>query len=96
MAVIENPEVGHRDQYGDYIQRVTDDWVVVISPMLFNHRICLAEREKYGEFYVAGWCYDDFTSALLAANVWHPDESPAPVGFKREAFAPKERSSSHG
>lgn len=63
-----------------------DEWIVSVSPMMLNDRICLTHRNEYPHSYTAGWCYDQGGSAVLAALVWDHTAEPEPAGFKKKAF----------
>jgi hypothetical protein len=70
----------------------TENWIVSVTPMIFNDRICLTHREKdYPYGYTAGFCYDKGPAAHLAALVWDPETEFEPVGHKKVACDSRER-----
>lgn len=80
------PEVGvFSPEIGGTVVKVTEHWLVVVTPMIFNDRVVLAPHDWYGGF-TAGWCYDKGPGAMLAALVWDPETEPRPAGFKKEAY----------
>lgn len=68
-----------------HVVKVTDDWIVSVTPMIFNDRICLTDRNEWPNTYTAGFCYDKGGAAILAALAWDPDTEPYPDGFKKIA-----------
>jgi hypothetical protein len=75
---------------GAYKVKEGRDWLVSVSPMIFNDRVLLTDRQEYETSrypcYLAGWCYDKGGAAVIAALAWDPDTEHRPVGFKKEAF----------
>lgn len=69
----------------EFIVQRTDKWVVTVTPMLFNERVCLATHDEHGSFYTAGFCYDK-GAAVAAALIWDPQTEQRPTGFKKIAF----------
>lgn len=61
------------------------DWMVSVTPMLFNDRILLAHRDHYPLRWVAGFCYDKGGAAGLAAQIWNPLVTHEPLGYKEVA-----------
>ena len=66
-----------------WIVKWSSRWVVMVSPMIFNDRVCLESRESWKNGYDVGWCYDKGPAAFLAAEAWDPDEEDEPVGYKK-------------
>jgi hypothetical protein len=65
----------------------TDEWVVSVTPMIFNDRVCLTHKQRDWPFgCTAGWCYDKGGAAALAAAVWDLDNEREPAGYKKRAF----------
>lgn len=79
------PEVGFNAEIATTVVKVTEHWVVCVTPMLFNDRVCLSRMEHWDTEIIAGWCYDKGPAAALAAMAWDPETEPRPVGFKRES-----------
>ena len=73
------------DAIESWIIRVTEHWIVSVTPMIFNDRIVLTHRNEYPWFVTAGWCYDKGGAAHLAAAVWDPETQHEPVGYKKVA-----------
>jgi hypothetical protein len=73
-------------QIGSLVIKESADWIVSVTPMIFNDRVLLTLRSEYPFSAVAGWCYDKGGAAVLAAQAWDPDTQPTPAGFKKEAF----------
>ncbi len=71
---------------GSWIVKETDDWIVSVTPMIFNDRVLFTQRAEYPNFCTAGWCYDKGPAAILAAMAWDPDTQHSPVGHKKVAF----------
>ena len=68
------------------VVRVTENFVVSVSPQLFNDRILLTSRlHGYPRTWLAGWCYDKGPAAMLAARVFDPETQHEPVGYKKVA-----------
>lgn len=72
-------------QLKSYIVRRTEEWVVSVTPMIFNDRIVLTHVSEYPYAWTAGWCYDKGGAAFLAAHVYDPDTMQEPVGYKKLA-----------
>lgn len=71
-----------------FVVTETEEWVVSVTPMIFNNRICLTHRSQYPFAYQAGWCYPKGPAAFLAALAWNPDTFEAggePAGFIKRA-----------
>jgi hypothetical protein len=80
------PEPGEWDPaISAWIMAVTENWIVSVTPMMFNDRVCVTAHDEYPRTYTAGWCYDKGGAAALAAGVWDPETQPEPVGFKKRA-----------
>lgn len=62
------------------------DWMVSVTPMLFNDRILLTHRDGYPMFVTAGFCYDKGGAAMLAAYMWNPEQTDLPLGYKKIAY----------
>jgi hypothetical protein len=73
------------DQLRSWIVKRTEHWIVSVTPMMFNDRVCLTSHREYPRTYTAGWCYDKNGSAFLAAYAFDPETEHAPVGFKKVA-----------
>jgi hypothetical protein len=73
-------------QIGSLVIKESADWIVSVTPMIFNDRVLLTMRQDYPFTVTAGWCYDKGPAAVLAAQAWDPDTEPTPAGFKKEAF----------
>jgi hypothetical protein len=78
--------IGHYDEkMASWVIKETDDWVVSVTPMIFNDRLLFTTRADYPMSWTAGWCYDKGGAAHLAALAWDPDTQRDPVGFKKVA-----------
>lgn len=69
------------------------DWMVSVSPMIFNDRVVLTHRSGYPLFVAAGFCYDKGGAATLAAYMWNPEETARPLGYKKVAYDEREAAS---
>ena len=72
-----------------WVVKETPDWIVAVVPMIFNDRICIANKQEFGRTWTAGWCYDQTTEANIAkayAAEWDPATAQRPLGFKKIAF----------
>lgn len=67
------------------VVKKTEDWIVSVTPMLFNDRICLTSHSDYPYGYTAGWCYDKGPGVVLAAAIWDPETDREPAGYKKLA-----------
>lgn len=67
------------------VYQETDDWIVSVTPMIFNDRLLFTTRADYPHSWTAGWCYDKGGAAPLAAQIWDPNTERDPVGFKKVA-----------
>jgi hypothetical protein len=92
-AMNEQPleDLFERTEYGSFIIRRTDDYVIEVNPMLFNWRLCVALAEEFGRTYVHGYCYfgTDHTAlirAIVAAMGWDDPLNTDPVGFDKKAY----------
>lgn len=81
------PQPEWDERLGGWIMKRDQVWIVSVSPMLYNDRVCLTHVEEYPWFYVGGWCYEPGAAAYLAAAAWDPNEMHRPVGWKKEAAA---------
>lgn len=69
------------------VVKETDEWIVSVSPMIFNDRVLLTHKQRdYPYWCTAGWCYDKGGAAVLAALAWDIDNEREPVGYKKMAF----------
>lgn len=82
-------EIRFDEKLQSLVVRKTDEWIVSVTPMIFNDRVLLTSQHQYQDSEypspVGGWCYDKGGSAVLAALAWNPDTEDRPVGFKKEA-----------
>lgn len=76
---------GWDDQIRSTIVKVTEHWIVSVTPMIFNDRVCLTAHGEYPDCYTAGWCYDKGGSAVLAAMLFDPETQTEPLGYKKIA-----------
>lgn len=75
------------DQMQSLVLKETDEWIVSVTPMLFNDRILLTHKVRdYPLGCSAGWCYDKGGAAVLAALAWNVDTEDEPASFKKCAF----------
>lgn len=67
--------------------KVTEHWVVAVTPMIFNDRVILSARDAWeaADGYTAGWCYDKGPGAAIAALAWDPEVDREPAGYKKRA-----------
>jgi hypothetical protein len=84
------PEEGWNGELRSQVVKITPNWVVMVTPMIFNDRICLATRSDWRTGYVAGFCYDKGGAAGLAALAWDPENEAYPLGFKKIACDARE------
>lgn len=63
----------------------SNDWIISVTPMIYNDRLLFSTRRDYPISWTAGWCYDKGGAAVLAATVWDPDTEREPVGYKKVA-----------
>lgn len=73
--------IGHAGTEGEFM--------VSVSPMLFNDRVLVTHRSQYPLTVAAGFCYPrEGGAASVAAALWveHWDEMDVPPGFVKEAF----------
>lgn len=74
------------EQIQSMVIKETDDWVVSVTPMIFNDRVLFTDKHRdYPLSWTAGWCYDKGGAAHLAAMVWDPETEHSPVGYKKVA-----------
>ena len=59
----------------------TPEWIVSVTPMIYNHRICLTSRTEYPNSWTAAWCYATSLGAHLAALTWDIETQHEPEGF---------------
>ena len=86
------------EHWDDHLQSMvikeTENWIVSVTPMLFNDRVLLTQQSEYSSKYpgyTSGWCYDKGGAAVLAARVFDPDTEHEPVGYKKAAFDGRKR-----
>lgn len=77
-------------KFGGWLIKETDDWFVMVMPMLFNDRVVIGTQDERIFGYSAGWCYDKGGAALLAAAAWDPVTQDEPAGYKKAAI-PRDR-----
>lgn len=75
-----------------WLIKETDEWFVMVVPMIFNDRIVFGPQSGRHVGYDYGWCYDKGVAAIMAAMVWDPDVSGEPVGYKKAATGHRLRS----
>ncbi len=85
------PEPGWTEEGDAFIVKVTEHWIVAVTPMLFNDRIVIASPEEYGRFWTAGFCYSrDFhystLETIFAATLWDPETEMQPKCFVKVAY----------
>jgi hypothetical protein len=73
------------DAIESLVVKETDDWIVSVTPMIYNDRLLLTMRSQYPTGWTAGWCYNKGGAAILAALAWDPDTQHDPVGYKKVA-----------
>lgn len=83
------PDVLGEPRWDDAMQSLivkeSDEWIVSVTPMIFNDRVLFSLRSDYPLGWTAGWCYDKGGAAVLAAAAWDPDTQHEPVGHKKVA-----------
>ncbi len=79
------PEGYWDDRMKSTVVKVSDDWIVSVTPMIFNDRVILTSWEQYPHEYTAGFCYDKGPAAVLAAMAWDPNVDHYPAGYKKIA-----------
>ena len=80
------PERGWNDTIRCVIVTITDHWIVAVTPMIFNDRVILMDRDDWDTSIVAGWCYDKGPAAVVAALAWDPETQQEPAGHKKVAY----------
>lgn len=71
---------------GSLVIQKTDEWIVSVTPMMFNDRVILTHKSEYPDFNTAGWCYDKGIAAICAAAVWDIESEREPAGYKKCAY----------
>jgi len=87
------------DAMASWVVKESPEWIVSVTPMLYNDRLLFTTRQEYPHSWTAGWCYDKGGAAMLAAIAWDPDTERDPVGFKKVAGdlrPPVAREDQHG
>jgi hypothetical protein len=79
------PEIGWNDDIQTSIVKITDEWIIGVTPMIYNNRVVLMNKSEWRTGYTAGFCYDKGAAAALAALAWDPEEDFYPAGFKKIA-----------
>ena len=89
------PETGWNDQIPAFVAKVTEHWVVAVSPMIFNDRIIISPVEDWTTSVTAGWCYDRVEASdpiaatlrtMAIAAEWDPEVDREPRAYKKCAF----------
>ena len=74
---------------GSVIIKRTENWIVSVTPMIYNDRVLLTLASEYDNSpypgWEAGWCYDKGGAAVLAAVAWDPETEREPLGYKKLA-----------
>jgi hypothetical protein len=82
----EGLEPGWCEDIGSMVVKVTENWIVSVTPMIYNDRVLLSDRHGSWRLgWVAGFCYDKGGAAALAAMAWDPETERYPVGYKKIA-----------
>jgi hypothetical protein len=68
-----------------YLVKRQGDWLISVTPMIFNDRIVLTHAVDYPLGYSAGFCYDKGVGAFIAATLWDLETEHQPAGFKKVA-----------
>jgi hypothetical protein len=79
------PALGWNDEQQANVVKVTENWIVAVTPMIYNDRIILATHAGWKWGYTAGFCYDKGPAAILAASLWNPETERYPLGYKKIA-----------
>ncbi len=83
-------EAPAESQWDENIQSLvikeTDEWIVSVTPMIYNDRVLFSYRSDYPWGCSAGWCYDKGGAAILAAVAWDPAAEREPAAYKKCAF----------
>lgn len=79
------PELGWNDVAQTMVIKVVGEWIVSVTPMIFNDRVLLTHVDEWPLMWTAGWCYDKGGAAHLAAEVWDVEHEREPVGYKKLA-----------
>ncbi len=77
------PLVHDEQRFGVQVARWRD-WLVMIEPKIFNHRVVLWPVDDVSG-YDHGWCYPGPVQALLAVTLWDPRESGEPSDYAKRA-----------
>lgn len=67
----------------------TEDWLLAVTPLMYNDRVVLGRPQHYQRFFAAGFCYDrspGCVRALDAAMAWDLDARRYPEGMKKIAY----------
>lgn len=79
------------EKIASLVIKESPEWIVSVTPMIFNDRVILTMRSEYPSGWTAGWCYDKGGAAILAAMAWDPNTEHSPVGYKKVAGDLRER-----
>lgn len=79
------PAIGWSDELRGRVIKITEHWIVMVLPMIYNDRVVISNHEEWHRGWTAGWCYDKGGAAALAAELFDPETQREPVGFKKLA-----------
>lgn len=79
------PELGWNDTAQTNVVKVVGEWIVSVTPMIFNDRVLLTHVDEWPLTWTAGWCYDKGGVAHLAALAWDVATEHEPKGYKKVA-----------
>ena len=93
MAVSETDARYKQTPNGGFLVAETDDFIIEVSPMIFNWRIQVVSPELYGQCWEKGYCYfgtsiNTLVKALSAAEEWATGDpfTTDPPGFDKQAY----------
>jgi hypothetical protein len=93
MSVSETSAPYERTADGGFLVKRTEDFVIEVSPMIYNWRVHVALPEFYGQTWEKGYCYfglglDTLVKALTAAETWAEGDplTTDPPDFDKRAF----------
>lgn len=78
-------ELGWDDTARTNVVKVVGEWIVSVTPMIFNDRVLLTHVDEWPFCWTAGWCYDKGGAAHLAAVAWDVETEREPKGYKKLA-----------
>lgn len=82
-----------RTAEGSFVIAKTDEFVVEVTPMIFNWRVVVATPDQYQSTWEKGYCYfgtglETLIRATIAAEEWAKGDpfTTDPEGYDKRAF----------